>query len=198
MRWNLIESPLLDFRAILFVYSLFYAVGPMLLSSGVVAGVFVEQQRQKNKGPTIDSSKDVALLTGLIVSLFLPYLAVLTPNWWLILWVFVIWFVWHLFSPYLANAVVLGFIPSKRAKTTKDYEIKFNKKPVFEAITFTSVLSKAYIPYAFGLGATFTIYRLLKFTPIYIPFTPGPFGTVTDTTNYAIWAIALGALFVGQ
>ena len=197
MRWNIIDSPLLDFRGILFVYSLFYAIGPMLLASGVAAGVFVERQRQKNDGPTINSSKDVALLSVLITSLFLPYLAVLTPNWWLILWVFVIFSIWTLFAPHLANAVVLGFTPSKRAKTIKEYEIKFNKKPVFAPLSFTSVLSKAYIPYAFGLGATFTIYRLLKFTPIYIPFTPGPFGTVADTTSYAIWAIALGALFVG-
>ena len=55
----------------------------------------------------------------------------------------------------------------------------------------------AYVPTAFGLGATFTLYRFLKLTPLYIPFTPGPFGTVADTTSYAIWTIALGALFVG-
>jgi hypothetical protein len=169
----------------------------MLLASGVTAGVFVERQRQKNNGPKITPSRDIALLIILVTSLFLPYLAVMTPNLVLLLWVFVIWLVWHTFAPYLANSIVLGFWPSKRKKTMQEYEIQFNQKPVFEPLTLTSVLSKAYVPTAFGLGATFTIYRFLKLTPIYIPFTPGPFGTVTDTTSYAIWAIALGALFVG-
>lgn len=197
MRWNIVESPLLDFRGVLFVYSLFYAVGPMLLASGVVAGVLVERQRQLNEGPNIVPSKDVAMVIFLVASLFLPYLAVMNPNWWLLLWVCVIWLVWHLFAPRLANAVVLGFRPSKRAETRRDYELRFKREAVFEPLTFTSILSMAYVPTAFGLGATFTVYRFLKLTPFYIPFTPGPFGTVTDTTSYAIWAIALGALFVG-
>jgi len=197
MRWNIVESPFLDFRGVLFVYSLFYAVGPMLLASGVVAGVFVERQRQLSGGPNVIPSKDVALVIFLVASLFLPYLAVMTPNWWLLLWVCVIWFVWHMFAPRLANAVVLGFRPSKRAAIRREYELRFKSEPVFEPLTFTSILSKAYVPTAFGLGATFTLYRFLKLTPFYIPFTPGPFGTVADTTSYAIWAIALGALFVG-
>lgn len=197
MRWNVIESPFLDFRGVLFLYSLFYAVGPMLFASGVVAGVFVERQRQLSGGPNIIPSKDVVLVIFLVVSLFLPYLAVLTPNWWLLLWVCVIWVVWHLFAPRVANAVILGFRPSKRAVTRRDYELRFKREPVLEPLTFTNILSKAYVPTAFGLGATFTLYRFLKLTPFYIPFAPGPFGTVADTTSYAIWAIALGALFVG-
>jgi hypothetical protein len=197
MRWNIIESPLLDFRGVLFVYSLFYAVGPILLASGVVAGVFIERQRQLSGGPNIISSKDVVLAGFLVASLLLPYLAVMNPNWWLLLWVCVIWLVWHIFAPWVANAVVLGFRPSRRAETRKEYEVRFRKEPVFEPLTFTSILSKAYVPTAFGVGATFTIYRFLKYTPIYIPLTPGPFGTVADTTSYSIWAIALGALFVG-
>ena len=197
MRWNIIESPFLDFRGALFFYSLFYAVGPMLLASGVVAGVFIERQRKLSGDPNITPSKDVALASLLVASLFLPYLAVMNPNWWLLFWVCLSWAVWHIFAPYLANLVVLGFRPSKRAETKKNYEIQFNKEPVFKSLTFTSILSKAYVPTAFGLGVTFTIYRFLKYTPIYIPFTPGPFGTVADTTNYSIWAIAVGALFVG-
>jgi hypothetical protein len=197
MRWNIVESPFLDFQGLLFLYSLFYAVGPMLLASGVVAGVFVEQQRQLSGGPDIIPSKDVTLVSLLVASLFFPYLAVMTPNWWLLLWVCVIWVVWHVFAPLLANAVVLGFRPSKRAETRREYELRFKREPAFEHLTFTSILSKAYVPTAFGLGATFTLYRFLKLTPFYIPFTPGPFGTVADTTSYAIWAIALGALFVG-
>jgi len=197
MRWNIVESSFLDFRGSLFVYSLFYAVGPMLFASGVVAGVFIERQRQSSGDQNVISSKDIALAIFLVASLFLPYLAVMTPNWWLLLWVCVIWFMWHLFTPRVANAVVLGFRPSKRVATRREYELQFNKDPVIEPLTFTSILSKAYVPTAFGLGATFTVYQFLRFTPFYVPFTPGPFGTVADTTSYAIWAIAAGALFVG-
>ena len=189
--------PIYSIFALRFVYSLFYAIGPMLLASGVIAGVLVERQRKNNGGPRIVPSKDVALLIFLVVSLFLPYVAVLTPNWWLLLWVLVIWFVWHLFTPFIANGIVLGFRPKTRNKTKKEYEIKSTGKPVFEDLSFTNVLSKAYVPTAFGLGATFTIYRFLKLTPIYVEFSPGPFGTVADTTSYAIWAIAIGALVVG-
>ena len=197
MRWDIMDAPFLDFRGILLLSSLFYAVGPMLLAAGVAAGVLIERRRLRNGGPAVQPTHDVALAAVLVGSLFLPYLAVLTPNWRLLLWAIVTWIVWHVAAPWLANGVILGFRPSTREATRAAYQLEVGVGPPRPHLTFTRILAKAYVPTAFGLGATFTVYRFSKFTPWHIPFTPGPFGIVADMTSYAIWAIVLGSLYVG-
>lgn len=181
MRWNIMDLPGLDFRSILWLSSLFYA----------------RARRRRAGGSTVQSTYDVLLAAVLVGSLFLPYLAVMTPNWRLLLWTLVTWIVWHVAAPYLANAVILGFRPSTRMANRTTYRVTVEAASPQPRLTFTQILAKAYIPTAFGLGATFTVYRFSKFTPWYIPFAPGPFGIVADTTSYAIWAIALGSLYVG-
>jgi hypothetical protein len=107
------------------------------------------------------------------------------------------WIVWHVAAPWLAKIVILGMRPSKRVETLDTYHVRVDPATFLPRLTLTQILAKAYVPTAFGLGATFTVYRFSKFTPWYVPFAPGPFGIVADTTSYAIWAIALGSLLVG-
>jgi hypothetical protein len=181
----------------LLLYALLYSVGPVLIASGVFTGIQAEGRRRRLGLPKSETPNEMFLVAIIAGSLFLPFISSTAPNWRLITYVIVTWLVWHLLASKVAARALLGFRKSGVSKTLVRYDILPDKEQVPEKPTFVGILSKSYIPTAFGVGITFTIYNLLKLTPLRPSLGPGPFGEVADITTYSMIAMALGSLYVG-
>ncbi len=173
--------------------SLTWAVGPALITAGVLAALIVNRRVAMTGAflsPNPHEDKlDVLVLVGLYIPL-LPlavsdalYLRYLLPA-------VITWAGWHFLADRFTVYLLLRNV--KRG----EIELVAAEPPTPEKTTLMNVVSRSYYPMAFGLGVTTTLTSVLDLLNIRL-FGGDPFSATAGAALASIVAIAVGSLYVG-
>jgi hypothetical protein len=169
--------------------TLIYSAGPSMLLSAALAGVAVNRRVRKAGIKPSPNPHENILDFFVMIALYIPLLPALgSPLFYLryLLPVAVTFLVWHTAAPRLALWLL------SRRKT----EIVLAEPPKAEETTLFNVLSRSYIPMAFGLGVVTTVASVLDLLNISL-FRGDPFSATADAAFLAAVATAAGSLYVG-
>jgi len=169
--------------------TLTYSAGPSMLLSSALAGVVVNRRVRKAGIKPSPNPHETVLDFFIMVALYIPLLPALgSPLFYLryLLPAAVTFLVWHTAAPKLA----LYLLSRRKA------EIVLAEPPKAEETTLFNVLSRSYIPMAFGLGVVTTVASVLDLLNISL-FRGGPLEATADAAFLAAVATAAGSLYVG-
>ena len=179
-----------NFSAAAVLLTLTYSVGPSMLLSAAAAAVVVNRRVKKVGIKPSPNPHENILDFAVMIALYIPLLPALnSPLFYLryLLPVVVTFVVWHLAAPRLAVWLL---------SRQRGVEVVLAEPPKAEETTLLNVLSRSYVPMAFGLGVVTTVASILDLLNISL-FRGDPLAATADAAFIAAAATAAGSLYVG-
>ncbi|MEM4381771.1 MAG: hypothetical protein QXX19_06030 [Candidatus Caldarchaeum sp.] len=172
--------------------SLTWAVGPALLTSGVLAAIVVNKRVSKHGVKPLPNPHEDRLDIVVLLGLYIPLLPIMTSQAFYLRYLLpavVAWVLWH----FLADRLTV-YLLARRARGS--VQLVAVEPPSPEETTLMNVVSRSYYPMAFGIGVTTTVSSILDLLNIQL-FGEDPFAATAGAALASIAAIAAGALYVG-
>ncbi len=174
--------------------SLTWAVGPALLTSGVVSAVIINRRVSMHGVKIAPNPHENSLSLAALLALYLPLLPVVLSQVFFTRYVLpalITWVFWHFFADRLTSYLLM-----RRVRGSSTVKLVAVEPPSPEETTLMNVVSRSYYPMAFGLGVTTTVTSILDLLGIEI-FGGDPFAATAGAALASIVAISLGSLYVG-
>ncbi|MEM4281572.1 MAG: hypothetical protein QXK38_05240 [Candidatus Caldarchaeum sp.] len=184
--------PVESYIASTVLLSLTWAVGPSLLTSGVLSAVVVNRHAYKHGIKPLPNPHEDNLDIIVLLALYTPLLPIMTSQAFYVRYLLpavVTWVFWHVFADRLTF-----YLLARRAGGS--VQLVAVEPPSPEETTLMNVVSRSYYPMAFGIGVTTTVTSVLDLLNIQV-FGGDPFAATAGAALASIAAIAAGSLYVG-
>ncbi len=176
-----------------------FSIAPSLISSATLAFFIASKEWQASNYSPDRTTMDKVISVSIVGGLVLPYAAGLLLGSLALLKILLIaigtWAVWHIFSPWLAARLLLGFTRKTFRERMKSVEFRF-EGVMRNEVRIGALIDRSYYPMAASLGLVLTY---LNVQELIFPLIESldPISAGARLVNMSFIALVLASIFVG-